>query len=146
MAPALCPFGSAKDATVNGGRSKHLRGGSTNIINGKISSSGARSSIARISGISSASGHTLEGTPGWFSTATPAAVRPDVDDDEEDMDVDGEGAIATKREENVEQQVTHFSFRSCCRTACGAERQQTLIEEPENLQEQRGLRSSVITW
>ena len=66
---------------------------------------------AAASSSSSASGHALEGMPGWFSTANPAAVRPDVDDDEEDMDMDGEDAIVPKGRKTLS---THFSFRSCC--------------------------------
>ena len=136
--------GSTLSATVIASRSKHLPDGNTNGVNhGNVVSSSAQNSTARING----SIIIIIISEGGFSTAGHAGVRPDVDDDDEEVDMDGEDAIAQKGYPNVkapraqeieEHQITTFLFVRGAPTASGAKRRQTLIEE----REQRGLPQS----
>ena len=97
-ASTLSPLGVVEDSNGQHRLSKHLPGGSTNgTNNGNIISSSARSSIARIDGsiIIVISKRACAGAaPGGFSH--DRSVRLHVDGDEEEMDMDGEDAIAPK--------------------------------------------------
>ena len=74
--------------------------------NGLIISSSARSSSARINGsiiIFTIKRACAGGNPGVFSTAHHATVRLEVDDDEEEMDMDGEeGTRGTRQSRRQE--------------------------------------------
>ena len=110
---------SWRTATVSAGRSKHLPGDSTSGANrGSVISSTARINGTIIIVISDRA--CAGRNPVGFSSTSHAAVTPDVEDDEEEFDLDGEDATVPKAYPNVqapsaqeteEHQMTNLPFR-----------------------------------
>ena len=112
---------SWRTATVSADKSKHLPGDSTSgVNNGSIIGSTARINGTIIIVISERA--CAGRNPVGFSSASHAAVPPDVEDDEEEFDLDGEDATvpeaypnvqAPSAQETEEHQMTNLPSRSC---------------------------------